>query len=135
MPPGAPPAVLSDAHRDYLNAHAIADGAIAAAGIWSDRAAIMFPWADNGLLTTQSRIWPEPEGGLPDGTPKYRWEPGHPLHLAAWRPLEGLPPDAPVIVAEGTKQSLAVASWAPPECTGSPGTGSSSCWTPTPGTT
>ena len=115
MPPGAPPAVLSDAHRDYLNAHAIADGAIAAAGIWSDRAAIMFPWADNGLLTTQSRIWPEPEGGLPDGTPKYRWEPGHPLHLAAWRPLEGLPPDAPVIVAEGTKQSLAVASWAPPE--------------------
>jgi hypothetical protein len=108
-------ALLSDAHRAYLNEHAIADAVTVAAGIWSDNDRIAFPWRDRDLLTVQRRQWPEPEGGLPEGEPKYRWEKDHPPHLWALRPIELMADGAPVIIAEGTKQSLAVASWAPGE--------------------
>lgn len=108
----APARELSDAHRAYLTGHAIRDEVIDSHGIWSSGDWIVFPWQDGDFCTTQRRIWPEPEGGLPDGAGKYLWEKDEPLHFTAWRPLAG---SGPVIIAEGTKQSLAVASWAPPE--------------------
>ena len=111
-PPEALSPVLSGVHRAYLNAHAILDDVIDAHGIWSSGDRVVFPWHDGEQRTSQRRIWPEPENGLPDGVGKYLWEKEEPLHFAAWRPLSG---DGPVIIAEGTKQSLAVASWAPPE--------------------
>ena len=110
-----PAAVLSDAHRAYLNDHAITGEVIERAGVFSRDGDVIFPWKDGDLVTAQRRPWPEPEGGLPAGQGKYKWEDGHKLHLWAHRPLEGLPGSAPVIIAEGTKQSLAVASWAPAE--------------------
>lgn len=107
-------AVLSAVHRQYLNEHAVSDAVIGAQGIRSDGEFIVFPWRDGDLLTDQRRQWPEPPEGLPvgeDGKPrKYLWTPGQLLHLACWRGGTG-----PVIIAEGTKQSLAVASWASPE--------------------
>lgn len=118
----APP--LSDIHRAYLNEHAITDEVIREAGIHSSGDEIMFPWVDRaaGQGTYQSRRWPEPPEGL---IAKYRWgagQTGLPLHFAAWRV-----PDAtgPAIISEGTKQSLAVASWAPPEYSVY---GMSGCW-------
>jgi hypothetical protein len=108
------PEFLSDVHRAYLNEHAVSSWVIATAGIHSAGDDIVFPWQDNGLRTEQRRTWPEPEEGLPPGVQKYRWETGESNHLAGWRPLdENSAPDAPVIIAEGTKQSLAVASYAP----------------------
>jgi hypothetical protein len=107
--------VLSQAHREYLAAHAISDEIIARTGIFSAGEQVIFPWKDGDLETPQARVWPEPEEGLPEGAPKYRWPPGEPLHLWAIRPVEDAGPDAPVIIAEGTKQSLAVASNAPDE--------------------
>src|SRR5215472_3352184 len=107
-------AVLTGAHREYLASHAVSDGIIESTGILSlDEGTILFPWQDGDQLTAQLRPWPEPPGGLPEGVPKYRWEAGRPLHFWAIRPLEDTPDDTPVILTEGTKQSLAVASWAP----------------------
>jgi DNA polymerase-1 len=103
---------LTEIHRQYLGGHAISGAVIEAAGIWSDRDMIVFPWRLGEQVTEQRRQWPEPDGGLPDGVPKYIWEAGKPLHLAAWREVAG---SSPVLLCEGTKQSLAVASWAPPE--------------------
>lgn len=104
--------VLSAVHRAYLNEHAIADAVITAAGIFSAGDEIIFPWADGDQRTLQRRYWPEPEGGLGDA-PKYLWEAGHPLHLWEHRPAGTA--DSPVIIAEGTKQSLAVVGYAPGE--------------------
>ena len=106
--------MLSDVHRQYLNAHAITDAVIDGQGIRSEGDLIVFTWRDGELATRQTRQWPEPDGGLPDDVPKYLWETGKSSHLAAWRPVRG-DDHGPVIIAEGTKQSLAVASWAPPE--------------------
>ena len=110
------PVVLSGAHRTYLNDHAVPDEVIAACGIHSEGDFIVFPWRDGDLLTCQRRRWMDMAPAQPqpdDGGPKYLWEAGHPLHLAAWRPARD--DGGPVIIAEGTKQSLAVASWAPPQ--------------------
>ena len=106
---------LSETHLAYLRAHAITDKVLAAADVSSDGDRVVFPWRDNNMLTRQTRQWPEPEGGLPQGTPKYLWEAGHPLHMWALRPLPADSKAGPVIIAEGTKQSLAVASYAPSE--------------------
>ena len=102
---------LADAHRAYLRDHAITDDVIRDASIFSDGDWIVFPWTDReaGQATFQDRRWPPFE----DEIVKYRWNrgiEGRHLHFAAWRVPSGA---GPVILAEGTKQSLAVASWAP----------------------
>lgn len=104
---------LTDVHRAYLNAHAITDEVIAAAGIFSLGGEIIFPWKDGEQVTAQRRPWPEPPGGLHGA--KYLWETGRPLHLWEIRPPSDAYLNGPVILAEGTKQALAVASWAPDE--------------------
>lgn len=108
--------MLSDAHRAYLNGHAITDAVIEAQGIRSEGDVIVFPCRHAGQYTEQRRVWPEPPEGLPlgeDGRPvKYRWEAGKPLHLNTVRDA-GQP--GPVLLCEGTKQALAVGSWALPE--------------------
>lgn len=107
--------VLSDVHRAYLTDHAISDEVIDAQRIRSEGDVIVFTWRHGEQSTEQRRRWrPEwasqPELDAED--PKYRWEAGKPLHFSEIRD-PGQP--GPVILAEGTKQSLAVASWAPPE--------------------
>lgn len=111
---------LSDVHRDYLAAHAISGEMIGTALIWSNGDLIEFGWTDAPEATVQSRRWPPYE----DEIVKYQWAAGKHLHFGAWRPVRDDDAD-PVIIAEGTKQSLAVASWAPPEYAvyGMPG-----CW-------
>jgi DNA polymerase-1 len=99
--------MLSDVHRAYLNGHAITDEVIEAQGIRSEGDVIIFPWRFNGQETLQRRQWPEPPGGL---DAKYLWETGKPLHLN--EVSAGLP-GRPVVLAEGTKQALAVASHVP----------------------
>lgn len=102
---------LADTHRAYLHDHAVTDEVIRSASLFSDGSYIVFPWVDReaGEATFQDRHWPP----LPEEAVKYRWNRGaggkH-LHFAAWR-VPAVP--GPVIIAEGTKQSLAVASWAP----------------------
>jgi DNA polymerase I len=97
---------LSEVHLAYLADHAITDD-VALRFARSDGDDIVFSWRFGDQVTEQRRMWPEPEGGL---DVKYRWEAGRPLQLSAWREVRG-----PVLLCEGTKQSLAVASWAPPE--------------------
>lgn len=104
--------MLSDIHRAYLNEHAISDRVIDEQGIRSEGDVIVFTYRFGDQATAQRRVWPEPPGGLPEGVPKYRWEDGVPLHLNKVRD----PGDnSPVLLCEGTKQALAVASWAPDE--------------------
>jgi DNA polymerase-1 len=102
---------LTEVHRAYLNAHAISDE-VADKHCRSDGSDIVFTWRGIDTLTEQRRMWPEPEGGL---DVKYRWETGRPLHLSAWRDQRGDEAPGPILLCEGTKQSLAVASYAPPE--------------------
>jgi hypothetical protein len=105
---------VSGAHRAYLNEHAVTDEVIRETKIFSLGDDLVFPWKDGDETTAQLRRWPPPD----DEFVKYRWQQGRPLHFGAWRPAkdpeDGQPP-GPVIIAEGTKQSLAVASWAPAE--------------------
>jgi hypothetical protein len=99
---------LSGVHRSYLNEHAISDEVITAQGVYSYGDTIVFTWREGDRATVQTRAWPGKAG-------EYLWaggEKGHPLHLNIIRDPA---PDAPVLLCEGTKQSLAVASWAPPE--------------------
>lgn len=99
------PATLTDVHRAYLNEHAVSDEIIEAQGIRSEGDDIVFTWIEGDQVTEQRRPWPG-AGGV------YYWTAGEDLHLNI---LRDPGPDAPVLLAEGTKQSLAVASWAPPE--------------------
>jgi len=94
---------LSQAHRDYLNAHAITDETIERHSITSEGDEILFPWTDTPLATVQRRPWPG-ESGI------YYWEKGKDLHF--WN-LRDAYDDVPILLVEGTKQSLAAASWAP----------------------
>ena len=106
---------LSDIHRDYLLDHAINEGELGLYGIRSEGDEIVFPWRDGDLLTEQRRPWPG-ESGV------YFWESGKDLHF--WT-LRDTGPASPVLVVEGTKQSLAAASHAPDDFSvlGMPG-----CW-------
>src|SRR5215467_8318211 len=97
---------LSDPHRQYLRDHAITDEVIDAAGIYSEGEVICFPWRDTCLVTRQTKHY------KPGEKTGYLWEAGKPLHPWVLRPDYG---DGPLLVIEGTKQSLAGASWAPPE--------------------
>lgn len=96
---------LSETHRAYLNEHAISDEVIEQQEIHSEGTDIIFPWREGDLLTLQRRPWP-------GGAGVYFWASGEDLHLNVIRDPG---PDAAVLLCEGTKQSLAVASWAPPE--------------------
>lgn len=101
----APPVILSAVHRQYLLDHAITGPVIEAAGIHSAGDDIVFPWADGDQVTEQRRTWPGEAG-------QYRWTYQEPLHFWVHRDPG---PDAPVLLVEGTKQSLAAHSWAPAE--------------------
>ena len=111
---------LSPAHHEYLAAHAVSDAVLGAAQVFSAGQVIVFPWRDTAadgseLVTFQKRQWPDPPSGPPPM--KYVWEAGRPLHFAAWRPMGPAASEATrtAVIVEGTKQSLAVASYAPPE--------------------
>jgi DNA polymerase family A len=100
---------LAPEHHQYLSDHAVSDDIITAQGIVSDGGVIIFPWRDGEQETLQRRPWPGESG-------QYLWEAGKPLHLNVI--LEA--PGKPVLLAEGTKQSLAVASWVPRDEAGEP---------------
>lgn len=108
---------LSDVHRSYLNDHAITDEVIEAQGIRSDGDVIVFTWRNRDLVTEQRRLWPEPLEGLPldaEGKPmKYVWATGKPPHFNVAREPT---PNAAALIVEGTKQHLAVASYADERC-------------------
>lgn len=95
---------LSDIHRDHLLDHAISEEMLRVHEIRSEGDEIVFPWCDGPyLVTDQRRPWPG-ESGV------YFWEPGKDLHF--WN-LRDLGSGSPVLIVEGTKQSLAAASHAP----------------------
>lgn len=96
---------LSPEHRAYLNEHAVPDAVIDAAGVTSQGGEILFPWKDADTVTVQRRPWPGKPG-------EYYWETGEPLHFWVHRDPG---PQAPVLLVEGTKQSLAAHAWAPTE--------------------
>lgn len=96
---------LSTTHRDYLLNHGIHETILTRHEVHSVDNEIVFPWRDGDLLTEQRRPWPG-EGGV------YFWEPEKDLHF--WD-LRDLGPQSPVLIVEGTKQSLAAASYAPHE--------------------
>lgn len=99
---------LSEDHRAYLLAHAITDDVIDEQGIFTDTGAagqpeIVFTWRDGTSATQQRRPWPGEAG-------QYFWEKDRPLHFNVLREDDDR---SPVLLVEGTKQSFAVASWAP----------------------
>lgn len=96
---------LSDIHRQYLLDHAITDETIDRHAIRSEDDVIVFPWQDGDLVTEQRRPWPG-ESGV------YFWETDKDLHF--WD-LGSAGPNSPILLVEGTKQSLAAASHAPHE--------------------
>ena len=106
---------LSDTHRQYLLDHAISEATLEHQRIRSEGDEIVFPWHDGDLLTEQRRPWPG-ESGV------YFWETDKDLHF--WS-LYDAGPEAPVLLIEGTKQSLAGATHAPPEYTVM---GMAGCW-------
>lgn len=98
--------MITDNHRAYLNAAAITDEVIELVGVESTDRGINFPWrSPDGTVVTQFR--PDDPG---DG-PKYQWPADTPLILNQVRD-DGF---GPILLVEGTKQTLAAASWAPPE--------------------
>jgi hypothetical protein len=108
-PQTAPAQQLSPEHREYLTSHAITDDVIDAQGIRTElnqhgQPEIVFTWRDRSSATEQRRPWPGESG-------QYFWEKDRPLHFNIIRDPS---PTAPVLLVEGTKQSLAVASWAHP---------------------
>lgn len=101
---------LTGNHRSYLNASAITDDVIAQAGITSSKGGICFPYRS------------------PDGTEVIQFRPDEPRTDEAGRPVKYIWPkgqspvlnklrdpgeESPALIVEGTKQALAVASWAP----------------------
>lgn len=97
---------LSPQHRELLREHkAITDEMMDAAGLRSEGDEIVFPWRDGDRVTEQRRPNPQQRG-------PYLWTAGEPLHF--WRHRDA-GPEATILIVEGTCQSLAAASWAPPE--------------------
>jgi uncharacterized protein DUF3854 len=95
--------MLTDDHRAYLRGHAITDEVIDSEGVLSDgEEYIVFTWRDGDNQTFQRKVFP---GG------KYLWETGKDLHFNVLRDHGS----GPVLIQEGTKQSLAALSWAPEE--------------------
>lgn len=97
---------LSEEHRQLLrDSKAISDDVINAAGLWSEGTTLVFPWRDGERVTEQRREHPDRKG-------KYLWTAGEPLHF--WKHRDA-GPDSVIAIVEGTCQSLAAASWMPPE--------------------
>lgn len=96
---------LTPEHRVYLNDHAVTDDVIERQGIRSEGADIVFTWTDGETSTEQRRPWPG-ESGV------YLWEKDKELHF--WV-LRDAGPESPVLIVEGTKQSLAASHYAPEE--------------------
>lgn len=94
---------LSSTHRQYLNEHAVTDDVIERHGVRSEGDEIVFPWTDGDRHTEQRRPWP-------GGSGVYFWEPEKDLHF--WM-LRDAGPGTPVLLIEGTKQSLAGSAYAP----------------------
>ncbi len=97
---------LTQEHRAYLNGAAITDETLEAAGVHSTPNGIAFPYRDGDREVLNLR--PDNPG---EGSPKYVWPKDTPLLFNVLRDSGR----GPVLVVEGTKQALAVASWAPPE--------------------
>lgn len=99
--------MITEIHRSYLTDHAVTESTIERLEIRSsdDGNEIIFPWRDGDLLTEQRRPWPGDSG-------RYFWEADKPLHF--WN-LRDAGPESPILLIEGTKQSLATASYAPEE--------------------
>lgn len=96
---------LSDQHRQLLLDSAITDEIITLTSIDSDGEHILFPWRNtDGSVTVQRKHY------VPGEKTGYVWEAGKPLHPWVLRELDD---DGPLLIVEGTKQSLAAASWAP----------------------
>lgn len=94
---------LSPEHRAYLLAHAISEQVIDAAEVRTEGTRLVFPWRDGDQVTEQFKDHPEEKG-------KYYWEKGEPLHFWTHRDAGD---DSVTVIVEGTKQSMAVMSWAP----------------------
>lgn len=106
--PVRPVAGLSADHQAYLMDAAIPVAVIEQQGIRTElgkdgRPEIVFTWRDGEAVTEQRRPWPGEAG-------QYFWEKDRPLHFNVLREPDPL---SPVLLVEGTKQSLAVAGWAP----------------------
>ena len=97
--------MITEIHRSYLTDHAVTQSTIERLEIRSEENEIVFPWRDGDLLTEQRRPWPGDSG-------QYFWEADKPLHF--WN-LRDAGAESAVLLVEGTKQSLAAASWAPEE--------------------
>lgn len=120
---------LTTEHAEYLESHAITPEMADSEGIrsitraedlpsefrkYGDRIvpAILFNWTEpNGSVHHQLKV---PEGfSFPNGDkPKYLWAKGRVAQLGEIRKVETA---ETVLIVEGTKQSRAAASWAPPE--------------------
>jgi len=99
---------INEAHRDYLiREHAIKPEVIEAAGVESAERGMVFTWTDGVRTVRQARL---DDAYRQAGGPRYLWPEGEKPVINRFRDPEG---DAPLILAEGTCQHLAVASWAP----------------------
>lgn len=96
---------LSPEHRQFLRDHAITDEVMDSAGVYSEGVRLVYPWRDGDTVTEQYKDHPERKG-------PHIWAKGEPLHF--WKHRDA-GPESPVVIIEGTKQSLAGASWMPPE--------------------
>jgi putative DNA primase/helicase len=100
---------LKRQHVDTLKRSAILPEVAARMGVRSANSfqGLIFPYRGRDGQVVNMRRPDDPGDG-----PKYRWPSDTPMVLSEIRDVEG---DGPVILAEGTKQALAVASWAPAE--------------------
>lgn len=104
---------LTDAHRAYLNAHAITDETIEAAGIrsgkWIGDPAIILTWRDLSGREVNQAIMPEkPKAD------RYRFPSKEKAGSPPLNHLRAAANGGPRLLVEGTKQSHAALSWAHP---------------------
>ena len=97
---------LTEEHRQYLRDHAITDDVIDASGATSTERGIRFLYRGPKQESYQDRPDNPSAGGQ-----KYLWPKGERNFLNIVRDDK----TGPVLVVEGTKQTLAAASWAPDE--------------------
>lgn len=104
---------LSNDHRDYLLAAAIAPEVIDASGIYTREAeptGIVFPWNDGSLDEPLPQLRPDVPVMDEKGRPvKYRFPKGAKMILNRLRDCG----DGPALIVEGTKQQYTALSYAP----------------------
>lgn len=98
--------MLREDHRNSLiTEHAITEEVIVSSGVRSGSKGMIFKWTDGTRAVDQARI--DDQHRKP-GAPRYLWPEDEPLVINHFRePQNG----EPIILAEGTMQHLAVASW------------------------